>query len=301
MTFAMVLTMDKVKIIQGREITATDIAFIKQLLADHPSWHRTRLSRELCKTWQWCRPDGQPKDMACRSLLLKLERASYITLPPRQARSMNGFRKESTASVPHETEEIRCSLDTLVPLTITPVSPQSDAHPLFNCLLFQYHYLGHRTTVGENMKYLVQDRACRPLACVLFGSAAWKTSPRDEFIGWDRRTRERNLGNITNNSRFLILPWVKVPHLASHILSQVSRRICADWMAKYGHPIYLLETFVDRSRFRGTCYQAANWILTGQTRGRTRNDREHSIHAPVKDVYVYPLSKHFRRELCACQ
>ena len=292
--------MDEVTIIRGREITSAEIAFIRQLLADHPSWNRTRLSRELCSAWQWCRPDGRPKDMACRTLLLKLERAGQIALPPRQARSMNGFRKESAAPGPHETEEIRCSLNTLIPLSITVVSPQSDAHALFNCLLSQYHYLGHRTTVGENIKYLVQDSVCRPLACVLFGSAAWKIAPRDEFIGWDQRTRERNLGSITSNTRFLILPWVKVPHLASHILSQIARRIGADWMAKYGHPIYLLETFVDRSRFRGTCYRAANWIWMGQTQGRTRNDQKHSIHAPVKDIYVYPLSNHFRRELCAC-
>jgi hypothetical protein len=179
-----------------------------------------------------------------------------------------------------------------------PVSPGSEAHPLFNYLLSSYHYLGHNTTVGENMKYLVQDRYGRPLACFLWGSAAWKTAPRDDFIGWDHRSRERNLNYTTNNTRFLILPWVRVPHLASHILSQVSKRICSDWMSKYSHPIYLLETFVDCCRFRGICYQAANWILLGRTEGRTRNDRGHTIHVSHKDVYVYPLLKGFRRKLC---
>ena len=148
------------------------------------------------------------------------------------------------------------------------------------------------------MKYLVQDYQGRPLACVLFGSAAWKTAPRDAFIGWDHPTRVRNLIQITNNTRFLILPWVKVKNLASCILSQIAQRIATDWLTKYSHPIYALETFVDRSRFRGTCYQAANWIYTGKTQGRTRNDRKRTIQTPVKDVYVYPLTKQFRRELC---
>lgn len=294
----MVFSMNKASVLQGRKIGATEIRLIKQLLADNSSWNRTRLSRELCKRWGWQRPDGQLKDMACRSLLLKLERAGHITLPPRQVPSMNGFRKGPKVPIPHRTDEIGCSLKSLRPLQITPLSPRSNSHPLFSFLVSRYHYLGYRAAVGENMKYLVQDRFGRPLACVLFGSAAWKTASRDKFIGWDRSTRQRNLCLITNNSRFLILPWVKVSLLASHILSRISRRICSDWMARYCHPIYLVETFVDQSRFRGTCYRASNWILTGQTRGRTRNDRDHSIQVPPKDVYVYPLRKQFRRELC---
>lgn len=290
--------MNEKQIIQGREITSDDIRFIKQLLANHPSWNRTRVSRELCRKWAWCRPDGQLKDMACRTLLLKLERAGHILLPPRQNPSGNGFRKQEKDWIPHQTDRIHCGLKELVPLTIQIVSPQTIEHRLFNCLLSRYHYLGHGSTVGENMKYLVQDRKGRPLACVLFGSAAWKTAPRDTFIGWDQTARESHLIYLTNNSRFLILPWVQVPHLASHLLSRITRRIDADWQAKYCHPLYLLETFVDRSRFRGICYQAANWIYTGHTQGRTRNDRDHSTHVSIKDVYVYPLSQQFRRELC---
>lgn len=286
-------------VIQGRKITPTNIHLIKELLTEHPSWNRTKLSRELCRKWQWLRPDGQQlKDMACRTLLLKLERAGYVDLPPRQGPSVNGFRKPSFRLIPHLTEEICSTLRTLVPLRIIPVQPKSGEHSLFKCFLSRYHYLGHRTTVGENMKYLVRDCSNRPLACLLFGSAAWKTAPRDRFIGWDRSTREANLHYLSNNMRFLILPWVKVPHLASHILSQVSRRICDDWIKKYSHPIYLLETFVDSNRFRGTCYKAANWILTGQTQGRTRNDRDRTIQVPPKNVYVYPLIKNFRKRLC---
>lgn len=294
-----VLAMEKFMVIQGRKITPTDIQLIKQLLTEQPSWNRTSLSRELCRKWQWLRPDGhQLKDMACRTLLLKLERAGYIELPPRQGPSVNGFRKSSSPLLAHVTEEIRCPLRRLVPLKIVLVEPTSDDHPLFKCFLSRYHYLGHRTAVGENMGYLVRDHNNRPLACLLFGSAAWKTAPRDRFIGWDQKRREANLSYLTNNARFLILPWVKVSHLASHILSQVSRRIYDDWIKKYSHPVYLLETFVDRNRFRGTCYKAANWILAGHTKGRTRNDRNHTVQVPPKDIYLYPLIKDFRERLC---
>lgn len=291
--------MERDMVIQGRKITPTDINLIKKLLIHNPGWNRTKLSRELCKTWQWLRPDGQKlKDMACRTLLLKLERAGYIELPPRQGPSVNGFRKPSPTLLPHLTKQICCRLRTLIPLKIAPIEPKSDDHRFFNFFLSRYHYLGHRTTVGENMGYLVRDNNNRPLACLLFGSAAWKTAPRDRFIGWDRQRREANLCYLTNNMRFLILPWVRVSHLASHILSQVSRRIWDDWTKKYSHPVYLLETFVDTDRFRGTCYKAANWILIGQTKGRTRNDRNHTIQVPPKDIYLYPLIKKFQDRLC---
>lgn len=184
----------------------------------------------------------------------------------------------------------------MVPLRIVPVNNGAD-DDLFRCLISHYHYLGYRNTVGENMKYLIWDNQGRPLSCLLFGSAAWKVAPRDTFIGWTDDIRAHNLSYMTNNTRFLILPWVRVPYLASRILSQVSRRLCADWENKYGHSIYLIETFIDTSRYRGICYQAANWQLLGQTKGRTRNDGNSTIKAPVKDIYVYPLDKHFRKRL----
>jgi len=201
------------------------------------------------------------------------------------------------------TEPIRGALRDLRPLSVSVVAPASADMRLFNGLLVRYHYLGHRNTVGENLRYLVRDGVPsgqgRPVACALFGSAAWKCADRDAYVGWDRVTRERNLQRLTNNTRFLILPWVVVPHLASHVLGLIARRIGADWQAKYGHPVYALETFVDRGRFQGTCYRAANWLRLGATRGRTRNDREHRIRAAVKDVYLYPLVADFRRELCS--
>lgn len=285
-------------VLQGRTLYPADVQLVQQLISDNPSWGRRRLSKELCLLWGWHNPRGQIKDIACRSLLRKLEQTGCIVLPPPQQKPPVMFRKRPSAFFPHLTEDISGNLRTVLPLQIANVSPRTEDDALFNCLLSRYHYLGYKGIVGQNIKYLVRSSSGRELACLLFGSAAWKTSPRDSFIGWNSQTREKRLNYITNNMRFLILPWVKVPHLASHILSRISRRLSTDWIAKYGHPIYLLETFVDRSRFRGICYRAANWILTGQTKGRTRNDRDQIIKVPVKDVYVYPLSKNFREALC---
>jgi hypothetical protein len=295
----MVLIMTQAMIIQGREITSDEIGLIRGLMAQHQDWGRTRLSEELCRCWNWRNAQGRIKDMAARTLLLKLERRGCIELPARQRSSSNQFRNRRVAVVEPSDEPIRGSLSDLRPLSASLVAPRSEDLRLFNGLLAHEHYLGHRNTVGENLRYLIRDRQGRPVACVLFGSAAWKCADRDAFIGWDCLTRERNLQGLTNNTRFLIPGWVQVPHLASHVLGLIARRIRADWQAKYGHPVHAMETFVDRSRFRGTCYQAANWLRLGATKGRTRNDREHLIQAPVKDVYLYPLNPDFRRELCA--
>jgi len=164
-------------------------------------------------------------------------------------------------------------------------------------LLGQHHYLGYKRPVGENLQYLARDGSGRPLACLVFGAAAWKCAPRDQFIGWTGPDRESNLHLLANNMRFLILPWVQVKHLASHVLGLAARRLSADWQAKYGHPIYLLESFVQRDRFQGGCYRAANWICAGQTQSRSRNDRDRCLRVPCKDVYLYPLSRHFRSSL----
>lgn len=271
---------------------------VRELMATHPSWCRTRLSEQLCRKWNWYTPAGRLKDMACRTFLLKLERSGRITLPLRRGRSTNGFRNRNLTEVAHITDEINCHLKQLVPLQVKAISHESDELRLFKCLLAKYHYLSHRNTVGENIKYLVRDCGGRPLACLLFGSAAWKSAARDTFIGWQDRVRRANLSFVTNNTRFLILPWVTVSCLASHVLAAVCRRLNSDWHHKYGHPIYLIETFVDTQRHQGTCYRAANWILTGQTKGRTRNDRKHTIQTSAKDVYLYPLIKNFKHTLC---
>ena len=290
--------MTDVMVLQGRELTNADIELIRTLLAAHPGRGRTPLSEELCRRWNWRNAQGRLKDMAARTLLLKLERTGHIRLPPRQRPSSNGLRNRRVSIAPVAPEPIRGALRDLCPLSVSVVAPGSDDLRLFNSLLAHEHYLGHRNTVGENLRYLVRDRYGRPVACALFGSAAWRCADRDAYIGWDRAARERNLQGLTNNTRFLVLPWVGVPHLASHVLGLLARRIRADWQSKYGHPVQALETFVERGRFRGSCYRAANWVCVGQTRGRTRQDRQHLLHAPLKDVWVYPLQADFRKALC---
>lgn len=288
--------MEGTTVVQGRETTPSDIEFIRHLIGENPSWNRTRISRELCVLWNWRTPGGQVKDMACRSLLLKLEEAEIITLPPRQRRP-RGARIAVVPQVPHDTEPVAGKLAHLRPVRVEPVEGATGL-ALFKCLISRYHYLGWRGTVGRNMAYMAFDRHDRPLACLLFGSAAWKCAPRDAFIGWGAEAREANLNMITNNMRFLVLPWVEVPHLASHVLGKVTGRVSSDWADKYGHPLHMLETFVERDRFSGTCYRAANWLHPGQTKGRSRNDTHMTMKVPVKDVYVYPLSKWFREALC---
>lgn len=281
--------------VQGRTLTPEDIRLIGQWIEQNPSWNRTRLSRELCRHWNWRALSGGYKDMACRSLLLKLEQRGFVTLPPRHSPPKNAFRHRSIPSVPHSTAPIHNALKTLLPLHIEIVTDSTQA--LFACLLARYHYLGYRGSVGQNMKYLVRTCSGSPVACLLFGSAAWKMAPRDRFIGWNPSTREHYLPYLSNNMRFLILPWVLVPSLASSILARIAKRISSDWSTKYGHPLYLLETFVDQSRFLGTCYKAANWISVGQTQGRTRNDSHKTIRVSRKEVYLYPLCSRWRELL----
>jgi hypothetical protein len=286
--------MEQNMIIQGRSITTGEIALIRGLMAEHRDWGRTRLSEELCHRWDWRNGQGRMKDMAVRSLLLKLERRGFIELPPRKRRSTNHFQNRDLPPATPPAAPIRGSLADLRPLRASIAGPGSNDLRLFKSLLAGHHYLGHRNTVGENLRYVIRDRQDRPVACLLFGSAAWKCADRDGFLGWNRDDRRRNLQYVTNNTRFLILPWVRVPHLASYVLGLVSRRIRGDWREKYGHPVHAMETFVDRSRFKGICYRAANWIHVGQTQGRTRNDRDRAIRAPIKDVWLYPLVPDFR-------
>jgi hypothetical protein len=282
-------------IIQGRELFPRDIELIRRLIADNPDWHRTRLSKHICQLWNWRTDKGLLKDMACRSMLRKLEQRQLIVLP---AARTSGNRARKIKDVSHPTEPIIESLAQLRPIEIAMVAKRGHDDDLFHCLMDRYHYLGCRGHVGEHIKYLVYDRRRRPLACLLFGSAAWKTQVRDRFIGWEATTRQANLQMMTNNTRFLILPWVQVKNLASHILAACVRRLRHDWQQRYGHDLCLVETFVDRSRFAGTCYQAANWMCVGQTQGRSRQDRYKRLTVPVKDLYLYPLMDDFRQRLC---
>lgn len=282
------------EVIQGRRIGPAELAQVKSLLALHPGWSRYRLSRELARLWEWRSASGQLKDMAARSLLLKLEQRGWITLPACRWASPNRMRHKRLPSLggTFHPEPVQAPLSALRPLSLSEVSAGPAAErALFEGLLHRYHYLSHRSPVGENLQYLVRERAGRPVACLLFGAAAWQCADRDRYIGWDRATRGAWLHLVANNARFLILPWIEVPGLASHLLGRVSRRLRADWQRKYGHPVYLLETFVETGRFAGTCYRAANWRRVGQTKGRTRQDSAEGKHLQVscKDVYLYPL------------
>jgi hypothetical protein len=278
---------------------AVEMEQVRGLLAAHPEASRYWLSRELCRVWNWRDPKGQIKDMAARALLVKLHERGFISLPAKRCDSPNRMRHRKVAPVEHARDPISGPLAELMPLEIRELSQCSEGLTLFESLLHQHHYLSYTSAVGLNLKYLVLDRRGRPVSCLLFGSAAWKCAARDTFIGWSATEREARLQQITNNTRFIILPWVQVPHLASHVLSRVLRRLANDWRIKYARSLHLVETFVDASRFAGGCYRAANWLYAGQTTGRTRQDRWNRINAPPKLVFVYPLTKSFRHDLRA--
>jgi hypothetical protein len=292
------LAMENQRIIHGRTITAEDVTAINELVQDHPDWSRRRLSRELCVNWNWSNAKGQLRDIACRTVLLRLHRAGEITLPVGRHNGNNHRRQDRIVEVDVDETALCVELSALVPVKLVVTCTGSDEHRLFKYLVHRHHYLGLGRVPGETISYMAFSADGRPIACLLFAAPAWKTAGRDSFIGWSSAQRETNLSFLANNTRFLILPWVKVKCLASHILSLAQHRIAADWMDKYGHDLDLLETFVDGSRFAGTCYKAANWTWVGSTVGRTRNDRQHRISTSVKDVYVYPLNRHFRRRLC---
>lgn len=286
-------------ILQGREISGSDIVFIKGLLAKQPKMSQWKISREICRQWDWKNDKGQIKDIACRSLLRKLESQGRIILPPRRHKPLPRMKDQR-----QKTEQLSFfsgissaqSLKEVEPLAIQIAPPKSADGKLFAALLAHYHYLGYKGSVGEHLAYLIRDCNGKVLACLLFGAPAWRIAPRDQYIGWHEEQRQKNLKLITNNMRFLLLK--KIPHLASRLLGLIARRISRDWEEKYGHGIVLLETFVEIERFRGTCYQAANWVKVGQTQGRSRNDRYKKLQVPVKHIYLYPLTRNFKEALC---
>lgn len=282
--------------VQGRALTAEDVLRIRQLIADNPDWSRRRLSEVLCSEWDWRNGSGRFKDMATRTLLVKLDARGFIQLPARRRIPSNRMAVRHAPLQLWDSTSVTGSLRDLGQLTLREISTDGAARIRFAAALVEFHYLGYRGTVGENLQYVVTDKYGRLLACLLFGSAAWKCKSRDEYIGWNPEQRQRNLHLITNNTRFLILPFVRVPHLASWILGRVLRCLSVDWQNKYGHPILLVETFVERERFAGTSYKAANWLRLGSTTGRSRQDRQRTLQVPIKDVYLYPLHPRFREE-----
>jgi hypothetical protein len=289
--------MDETFVAQGRQVIPADIARIRALIAGNPRWSRRRLSEVLATEWNWRNGSGRLKDMATRSLLVKLGERGLITLPARRQIPSNRMTVRRIQARSWDTTPVCGAFQSLNPLVVREISTDPAARCEFSAALAELHYLGCRGTVGENLQYTVTDARGRLIACLLFGAAAWKCRSRDQFIGWTREQRERHLSLITNNTRFLILPWVRVPHLASWILGQVLRRLAHDWERKYGHRVVLVETFVERDRFAGTSYKASNWIQVGSTTGRSRQDRQRTLQVPIKDVYIYPLDQRFRTEL----
>lgn len=285
---------------RGRIVTAEDVAFIRELIAAHPGASRRKLSEKLCQAWDWRQVNGTLRDMVCRGLLLMLERAGQIALPPVSYRRHNPLaRRARPAPALLDQTPVEVQLKDLGPIEFQQVRRTAD-EPLFNSLMEHHHYLGYEQPVGEHLKYLVWAGS-RPIACLAWSSAPRHIGSRDRYIGWNAEARRRNIRFLAYNTRFLILPWVRVPQLASHLLSRMAARLSADWESLYGHPIYFLETFVDAERFRGTCYRAANWVLLGRTTGRGKDDHTNRVNRSLKEVLGYPLHRRFRELLSEAQ
>lgn len=288
-------------VLQGRKIKPVELDWIRELIASHPQWGRTRLSVHIAQQWDWRNEIGRLKDMAARTMLLKLERRGLIKLP---ARRWSGNTNHKARRVDPATEldlfreePIDCRLAELLPLRVL-LAEDACQRRVFSRLLQAHHYLGYYRPVGENLPYLIESQTEQLLGCALFGAAAWRCTPRDRFIGWSDEERENRLQSIANNMRLLLVPSVRVPQLASHLLGDLSKRLSADWQRKYGRPIFLLETFVDPEHFSGATYRAANWTYVGQTQGRGRQGPSRHIRsASIKDVFVLPLHARFREQL----
>jgi Domain of unknown function (DUF4338) len=281
---------------RGRAVTAEDILFIRAFIAAHPDASRRRLSAILCEAWQWKQANGALCDMICRGLLLMLHRAGEIELPAVRQTSLNPFvRRERPQPPLIDRTPVSGSLSQLGPIELTQVR-RTAQELLFNSLIEHHHYLGYEQPVGEHLKYLVWAQG-RPIACMAWSSAPRHLGSRDRYIGWSAEARRRNIRFIAYNTRFLILPWIKVPHLASHILGRVTSTLPGDWERMYSHPVYFAETFIDPGRFRGTCYRAANWVLMGRTTGRGKASNSYTPNRSIKEILGLALTRRFRELL----
>jgi len=280
-----------------RTITEADLAFIRKLITEHPDLSRWKLSKKLCEAWNWVQANGAMRDMVCRSMMLMLHRQGLIELPEvRRVQRNPMVDRKQIVPISVDQEPLQVSFAELGTIELRQVR-RTPEEALFNSLVHQHHYLGYAQPVGEHLKYLIYARG-RPVACVAWSSAPRHLGSRDRFIGWSKHERLANIGMLAYNTRFLILPWVRVPHLASHILGRMARVLSGDWQRLYAHPIVFLETFIDPGRFAGTCYKAANWIGLGVTTGRGKDDMQHKANRPIKQVLGYPLVRDFRQRLC---
>lgn len=284
---------------RNRSLSAEDIIDLRALIAQNPKASRRKLSALVCEAWGWRQSNGALCDMLCRSMMLALHRGGHIELPEKKFSPRNNAARHRKVATDFLIDQspVECQFAELPRITIRQVRRTAE-EALFNGLMEKYHYLGYTHPVGEQLKQMV-FAGDRPVACLSWSSAPWHIGPRDRFIGWAPAVRRKNLHLIAYNTRFLILPWVKVKHLASHILALAMRNISADWQKAYAHPIHYLESFVDTERFAGTCYKAANWLCLGQTTGRGIKNKTQAVLLSLKDVLGYPLSKDFRQILCA--
>jgi hypothetical protein len=283
--------------ISGQTFGEKEIEMIKEVIQTVHPCQRAPIAREVCARLNWYDARGELKAMSCRVALLRLHREKLITLP--EPRNTNGNGKPlSKQTIRVETSTaIECAVHELHHLKLIKVETKKES-ALWNGLIEEHHYLGYQRLPGAQVRYLIHSEEGW-LGAVGFGAAAWKVAARDQWIGWSETQREARLNKIINNARFLLLPWVRSKNLASKVLSLCERRVANDFEERYGVRPVLLETFVEQQRFRGTCYKAANWQLLGQTQGRGRRDRYHDIQVPIKDLYVRPLTTHFRAELVA--
>jgi len=281
---------------RGRVIDSGDILYIREFIAANPGVSRRKLSAKLCEKWNWRQANGALRDMVCRGMLLMLDRAGHIELPAVRLRPNNPLaRRARPTPALIDVTPIEGPLSELRPVELAQVRRTAD-EGLFNSLMEEHHYLGYEQPVGEHLKYLAIAQG-RPVACLAWSSAPRHIGSRDRYIGWSAEARKRNIHLIAYNTRFLILPWVRVPHLASHILGRMAAALSRDWEQMYGHPVYFAETFIEPGRFRGTCYRAANWQFLGLTTGRGKNDHTYKPNRPIKEVLGLPLTPRFRELL----
>ena len=280
--------MESKRCLQGRWLDEVEIGQLQEWVQRRPDWSRKRVANGLCEQWDWRDGRGRLKDFAARSLLLKLEVQGRIGLPPLQENKRREPRQIERLGRWEQPSMQAMDVSELRPVQVRVVQSGTQPWKRWAFYLHRFHYLGLRI-VGENIGYLIRDSQGRDVACLLFGAAAWKCSAREQFLGWKSSQRLEQLGRIANNTRFLILPWVRVNCLASHVLGLVSRRINADWRQKYGHGLDWLETFAEAGRFEGRCYAAANWRWVGRTQGRGRQDRQHQRSLAPKKVFLYRL------------
>jgi hypothetical protein len=284
-------------IYSGRRFSSQDLALMRQAAADYAALGITEIARTVCEWLDWKRPNGRLKNHECRLLLERLSEQGVLTLPPVRALGGRGRRNVNLTGLSDDQPAIRTTVGDLRPLQFRVV--EKSESQLFRQWIERYHYLGYRTPFGANLRYFVQSNDGRMLACLQWSSPAWTMAPRDRWIGWTSTQRTSNLQYIVNNSRFLVLPWVSVKGLASTILARAANQLRQDWRQRYGYVPLLLETLVDTSRFKGTCYRAANWKDLGETTGRGRMDRHHEAYGKsIKRIFVFPLHPCARQLLC---